>query len=166
MSSMYRLYRAGTVPVYCSLCKNNYVFTMDVKSPYTTIPNRDGLLALAHFLDKRPTLQPPTHTLVRLAELVLTLNTFSFNGKFYKQTGGVAMGSRLGPNYACFFMGNIEEQIFEQYTRTVPAKLIFKHRTLHPGGLNTDFHFILKLSNRRAQVTSRNNLNQFKFKVI
>ena len=59
--------------------------------------------------------------LVRLAELVLTLNTFSFNGKFYKQTGGVAMGSRLGPNYACLFMGHIEEQIFEQYTGTVPA---------------------------------------------
>ena len=31
------------------------------------------------------------------------------------------MGSRLGPNYACFFMGHIEEQIFEQYTGTVPA---------------------------------------------
>ena len=100
---------------------NNYVFTMDVKSLYTTIPNRDGLLALAQFLDKRPALQPSTHTLVRLAELVLTLNTFSFNRKFYKQTGGVAMGSRLGPNYACLFMGHIEEQIFEQYTGTVPA---------------------------------------------
>ena len=31
------------------------------------------------------------------------------------------MGSRLGPNYACLFMGHIEEQIFEQYTGTVPA---------------------------------------------
>ena len=26
--------------------------------------------------------------------------------------------------------------------RRFEAKLIFKHRTLHPGGLNTDFHFI------------------------
>lgn len=25
------------------------------------------------------------------------------------------MGSRLGPNYACLFMGHIEEQIFDQY---------------------------------------------------
>ena len=99
----------------------NYVFTMDVKSLYTVIPNGDGLLALTHFLNKRQVLQPPTHTLVRLAELVLTLNTFSFNGNFYRQTGGVAMGSRLGPNYACLFMGHIEEQIFEQYTGTKPA---------------------------------------------
>ena len=36
----------------------------------TTIPNRDGLLALTHFLNKRVVLQPSTHTLVRLAELV------------------------------------------------------------------------------------------------
>ena len=100
---------------------SNYVFTMDVKSLYTVIPNGDGLLALTHFLNKRPVLQPPTHTLVYLAELVLTLNTFSFNGKFYRQTRGVAMGSRLGPNYACLFMGHVEEQIFVQYTGTKPA---------------------------------------------
>ena len=100
---------------------SNYAFTMDVKSLYTVIPNGDGLLALTHFLNKRPVLQPPTHTLVRLAELVLTLNTFSFNGNFYRQTGGVAMGSRLGPNYACLFMGHVEEQIFAQYTGTKPA---------------------------------------------
>ena len=33
---------------------SNYVFTMDVKSLYTVIPNGDGLLALTHFLNKRP----------------------------------------------------------------------------------------------------------------
>ena len=95
--------------------------SMDVKSLYTVIPNGDGLLALTHFLNKRPVLELPAHTLVRLAELVLTLNTFSFNGNFYRQTGGVAMGSRLGPNYTCLFMGRVEEQIFAQYTGTKPA---------------------------------------------
>ena len=100
---------------------SNYVFSMDVKSLYTVIPNGDGLLALTNFLNKRPVLEPPAHTLVRLAELVLTLNTFSFNGNFYRQTGGVAMGSRLGPNYTCLFMGRVEEQIFAQYTGTKPA---------------------------------------------
>ena len=100
---------------------SNSVFTMDVKSLYTVIPNVDGLLALTHFLNKRPVLQPPTHTQVRLAELVLTLNTFSFNGDFYRQTGGVAMGSRWGPNYACLFMGHVEEKIFAQYAGTKPA---------------------------------------------
>lgn len=45
---------------------------MDVKSLYTVIPNDTGLQALAYFLDKRPVLEPPTSTLTRLAELVLT----------------------------------------------------------------------------------------------
>ena len=31
------------------------------------------------------------------------------------------MGSRLGPNYACLFMGHIEEQLFDQYTGTKAA---------------------------------------------
>ena len=99
---------------------HNYVFIMDVKSLYTVTPNNDRLLALTHFLNKRDELQPPTHTLVRLAELVLTLNTFSFNGNYYQQTGGVAMGSKLGPNYACLFVGHIEEQIFQQYNGKSP----------------------------------------------
>ena len=30
--------------------------------------------------------------------------------RYYRQIGGVAMGSRLGPNYVCLFMGHIEEQ--------------------------------------------------------
>ena len=105
---------------FCFYGEHNYVFTMDVKSLFTTIPNKDGLLALTQFLNKRPFPQPPTRTVVRLAELVLTLNTFSFNGKYYSQTGGLAMGSRLGPNYACLFMGHFEEQIFDQYTRRIP----------------------------------------------
>ena len=84
---------------------------MDVKSPYTVIPNDDGLQALAYFLDQRTAKVPSTHTLVRLAELVLTLNAFSFDDQHYRQIGGVAMGSRMGPNYVCLFVGYIEERI-------------------------------------------------------
>ena len=87
---------------------DRFVFTMNIKSLYTVIPNNDGLLALRHFLNKRPVQEPPSHTLVRLAELFLTLNSFSFNGDYFQQTGGVAMGSRLGPNYGCLFVGHVE----------------------------------------------------------
>ena len=66
-----------------------YLFTM----LYTVIPNNDGLQALKYHLDLRPEKQPPTHTLVRLAELVLTLNCFDFDGNYYQQVGGVAMGT-------------------------------------------------------------------------
>ena len=97
-----------------------FLYTMDIKSLYTVIPHNSGLEALKYFLDKRPVLDPPTVTLTRLAELVLTLNAFSFNNEFYHQVGGVAMGSKMGPNYACLFVGYVEEQIGQQYTGTVP----------------------------------------------
>ena len=100
--------------------RQRFLYTMDIKSLYTVIPHNSGLKALKYFLNKRPVLDPPTVTLTRLAELVLTLNAFSFNNEFYHQVGGVAMGSKMGPNYACLFVGFIEEQISQQYTGTVP----------------------------------------------
>ena len=66
----------------------------------------------------RQVLKPPTDTLIRMAELVLTLNTLNtfFNGEYYKQVGGVAMGSRLGRNYACIFVKYVEEKMMAEYT--------------------------------------------------
>ncbi|XP_015197558.2 uncharacterized protein [Lepisosteus oculatus] len=65
-------------------------------------------------------LDPPTHTLVRLAELVLTLNAFSLNNLFYQQVSGVAMGTRMGPSYTNIFVGWVEERFFASYTGYVP----------------------------------------------
>ena len=48
---------------------------MDIKPLYTVIPNNEGLQALKYFLDRREILDPPTHTLLHTAELVLTLNS-------------------------------------------------------------------------------------------
>ncbi|XP_068680426.1 uncharacterized protein [Montipora foliosa] len=101
-----------------------FLYTMDIKSLYTVIPHNSGLEALKYFLNKRSVLDPPTVTLTRLAELVLTLNftlnAFSFNNEFYHQVGGVVMGSKMSPNYACLFVGYVEEQIGQQYTGTIP----------------------------------------------
>ena len=76
----------------------HFLFAMDIKSLYTVIPNNDVLRALAHFLDKREVKEPSTATLTRLAELVLILDAFSFNGDHYRQVSGVAMGSKMGLN--------------------------------------------------------------------
>ena len=97
-----------------------FLFTMDVKSLYTVIPDDGGVQALAYFFDQRTVKEPSTHTLVRLAELVLTLNAFFFDDQHYRQIGGVAMGSRMGPNYVCLFVKYIEERIRSAYTGFVP----------------------------------------------
>ena len=97
-----------------------YLFTLDVQSLYTSIPHQDGLKALSFFLDQRPILEPPTSTLLRLAELVLTLNTFSFDNHSYSQVKGVAMGTKMGPSYACLFMGHFEHLFLQQFRKPHP----------------------------------------------
>ena len=57
-------------------------------------------------------LEPSSETLLRLAELVLTLNCFSFGGNYYKQTNGVALGTKMGSSYANIFVHFIEHQPF------------------------------------------------------
>ena len=78
---------------------------MDITSLYTVIPDDEGLRALKHFFDHRTVKEPSSETLLRLAELVLTLNCFSFGGNYYKQTNGVAMGIvAIGQLFNCFYV--------------------------------------------------------------
>ena len=97
---------------------------MDVKSLYTVIPHAEGLKALKHFLDLRSNQSPPTHTLVCLAELVLTLNHFQFDNEFFTQTNGVSIGTKMRPSYACLFLGYIENQFFAQYRGPQPETFL------------------------------------------
>ena len=77
------------------LGKDKVIYTMDITSLYTVIPNGKGLLALKHFFDLRTAKEPNSETLLCLAELVLTLNCFSFADSYYKQINGVAMGTKM-----------------------------------------------------------------------
>ena len=52
------------------LGQDKLIFTMDISSLYTVIPNNEGLLALKYFLDQRTVKEPSSETLLRLAELV------------------------------------------------------------------------------------------------
>ena len=97
-----------------------FILTMDIKSLYTVIPNDEGLHTLKYFLDKQEVMDPPTHTLLRTAELVSTLNSFTFNSEHYKQIGGVPMGSKLGPNYTHLFVSYVKEQMLCNYTGIKP----------------------------------------------
>ena len=102
------------------LGEDKLIFTMDITSLYIVIPNGEGLLALKHFFDLRTVKEPSSETLLRLAELVLTLNCFSFADHYYKQINGVAMGTKMGPSYANLFVGYIEHQFFYQYNGPKP----------------------------------------------
>ena len=95
--------------------ENKIIFTMDITSLYIKIPNNEGLQALKYFFNQRPIKKPSSETLLRLAELVLTLNCFSFGDNYYKQINGGAMGTKMGPSYANLFVGFIENKFFSNY---------------------------------------------------
>lgn len=42
--------------------------------------------------------------------LLLEKNYFLFEDKYYLQKQGAAMGSKFSPDYACLFMGYLEER--------------------------------------------------------
>ena len=48
------------------------------------------------------------------------LNCFSFAGNYYKQSNGVAMGTKMGPSYANLFVGYVGYQFFNQYDGPKP----------------------------------------------
>ena len=91
--------------------------TWDVTALYTNIPHNEGIDSLNRKLEEANT--PPLEKLfiLRLAHLVLTRNYFRFNNKIYLQKQGTAMGTRMAPNYANIFMGNLEEQLLARSPR-------------------------------------------------
>eukprot|EP00061_Rhincodon_typus_P003126 g19355.t1 len=99
---------------------------MDIQSLYTCILHVDGLKALRFFLSSRPNQSLSTDTVIRLTKLILSLNNYSFNSTHFLQTEGTAMGTRMGPSYACFFVGYVEQPLFHCYTGTIPH-LFFRY---------------------------------------
>ena len=113
---------------------------MDITSLYTVIPNGEGLQALKHFFDQRIVREPSSETLLRLAELVLTVNCFSLAGNYYKQINGVAMDTRMGPSYANLFVGHVEHQFLISTTapnlNSTVATLTTASALFHPAQKN------------------------------
>ena len=86
---------------------------LDLKSMYTNIPLDEGIEAFRVELDKRDEKQIPTDFLIRLLKLVLEGNIFEFNGEFWRQLLGTAMGTRVAPTYANVFMNFLESKMLE-----------------------------------------------------
>jgi len=81
--------------------------SFDVISLFTEVPVEDSLSLLSHHF---------TEDILALFKLVLTSTYFCFNGQYFEQTDGVAMGSPLSPVIANFFMEDFEEGVLNQAT--------------------------------------------------
>ena len=82
---------------------------MDVKSLYTSIANNEGIASVKKKYDHYPKKTIPINIITTFLALILALNNFILNLKFYLQIKGCAMGTICAPSYANIFMSEFEE---------------------------------------------------------
>ena len=75
---------------------NSILVTMDVRSLYTSIPNKEEIVAVETTLKRK---NIGTRIISAFLHLVLTLNNFVFNSQNYLQLKGCAMGTKCACKY-------------------------------------------------------------------
>ncbi|CAM4846981.1 unnamed protein product [Rotaria magnacalcarata] len=91
--------------------------TIDVTDLYTMVPQIEGVLSLRKMLDQLKLKQVgklKVETIIRLSRFVMKNNYFSYNGQFYHQVRGGAMGSPLTLTISNCYMYFFERQIVNQ----------------------------------------------------
>ncbi|XP_053398132.1 uncharacterized protein LOC128556608 [Mercenaria mercenaria] len=95
--------------------ENSTLVTFDVISLYTNIPHDLGLEAVRFWIEKIP---GKIETRFKIAfilkslQIILQNNVFYFDGRFYVQKKGTAMGTRVAPTYATLVLGYLEETLY------------------------------------------------------
>jgi hypothetical protein len=82
------------------------LISFDVVSLFTKIPLNEAIQVINEVADPQTT---------KLAEVCLKSTFFSFQGEFFEQTSGVAMGSPLSPIVANLYMEKFEKIALETY---------------------------------------------------
>ena len=94
------------------------IVTCDVASMYTNIDIPAALEVISRRIDGiqgTPGL-PPTDDFIRMLRLSLERNDFKFNGSFYLQLKGTAMGKKYAPAFANIFMADWEHNMLRGAT--------------------------------------------------
>ena len=97
--------------------------TLGITSLYTNIPHDEGIQSIKEILaiSRTPNNLPHNSYIIELLEVVLTNDHFEFNGTYYHQVSGTAMGTLLEPSYTSLFMTKFEEKYV--YTYPLQPKL-------------------------------------------
>lgn len=73
-----------------------------------------GLRAVKEAFQRHPDINRPDDALLKLLHLGLTRNDFFFNGNYYLQIYGTAMGKTFAPSYANIYMADWENGVFKK----------------------------------------------------
>ena len=100
---------------------NAHMVSFDVESLFTNIPLNETIeLVLDKIFIQQPDINITRKDLKKLFEFATANTHFLFNGTFYDQIDGVAMGSPLAPILANLFMGHNENNWLSLYSGTKP----------------------------------------------
>ncbi|XP_063810519.1 toll-like receptor 7 [Pseudophryne corroboree] len=89
--------------------------TADVTSLYTIIEHQRGIEATIWFLDQTGFSEARKSFIIESMDFILKNNLFFFEGDYYLQKRGTAMGTRFAPSFANLFMAHWEhENIYQQ----------------------------------------------------
>ena len=97
--------------------KDTLLCTSDVTNLFTMVPQVEGVLSLKKMLDYLKIKEIDglkVETIIRLSRFVMQNNYFSYNGQFYHQIRGGAMGSPLTLTIANCYMFFFERDIVKQ----------------------------------------------------
>ena len=98
---------------------------IDVSALFTCVPPDEAVNVVREFLLNDTTLNERTKLspdqVCSLLELCLNTTYFVYNGRFYRQRHGCAMGSPVSPIVVNLFMEHFERQALDSYTGTPPT---------------------------------------------
>lgn len=95
--------------------KGAFLVTGDVSALYTNMRIDRTLATTRRALQKHPASGRPDGHLLRLLELTLRNNDFTFDGQFYLQVCGTAMGKNYAPGLADIYMEDFDEGAVNGY---------------------------------------------------
>ncbi len=110
---------------------NAILLVGDILSMYTNIPHNTAHDLLKISFEENENYdygfkRPSTDSLLILAKLVFECNYFKFNGKHFRQTCGLAMGSRASVSGSDIVVHHIEKQLLTKYKNELLLFLRFR----------------------------------------
>ena len=101
------------------------ITSFDVKALFTSVPVQQSIQRVKQRLEQDNTLPQrtsmPISQITSLLEFCLTHTYFLFQGKYYKQVQGAAMGSPISPLIANIFMEEFEVKALNSFPHPLPS---------------------------------------------
>ena len=138
-----------------TLAPGSMLISIDVNSIYTNIPHVDGVAACRTFLNLHNIQSDIANDIHISIDFILKHNTFTFSDKYYLQTNGTAMGTKMAPAYAIIFMESVEYSFLSSFPHkpTVYYRYIDDIFMIWSHGIDKFEQFLSNANNTHPNIT-------------